>query len=281
MSTITRTSRFRRLTAASSILAVAGAITLAAYSDHAEMETEFTTGTFGIAIDGNEGNPDAYSVAFDATDLVPGDTAETTVDLQNTGTITAAVGLATTTASAETPEARAFLDGLRGSYSVDGGDTWSEEVPLAELTTTEDLTLQGGASTPFSIRVHYLEGTGNEAQGAETSVNFRFEAEQFEPADVLPGQESPVITVDRSEYRVGDSMEVTIAGLVPLREYQLYFAGWSMWGGTFHSTADGTGVIFMDYEVPADLLNDGEVSIALSREGEQVGLHGTGAVVID
>lgn len=186
-------SRKQRLLAASSVLAIGAGITLAAYSDQVDMSAEFTTGTFDIAVDGQD---QSYQIPFDITELTPGDTATATVEVQNTGTIDAelhlgnyayAYGSGLGSVPAEESE---FLQHLSFDYSFDGGQSWSDGKAAADADfgdfTSPDSVLVTGDSTELTIRVHYAEDAPNAAQDSRAELHFDLNA--FEVGKAPAGQ---------------------------------------------------------------------------------------------
>ncbi len=177
-----RRFRWQYAAAATAVLALVTSFTWAAFSDQAAMETHFTTGTFGINLDGNEGNPINYEVAFSAENLDPGDSASATITINNSGTEDAYVYLASTTVTGGAE----FAAALRGDVTASAVSAGSGA--LATLTTAgNEWLIPGGGSLPVTVTASLPADAGNAVQGQDVDVVFLFRAEQDDPTPSLEG----------------------------------------------------------------------------------------------
>lgn len=162
---------------------VIGSTSFADWGDAAAAEETFTSGTFGINLDGQEGNPIAYHSVFSATDLQPGDSETKTVQLNNSGTIDAWVWLEPTTT--DSTGGTDLAAALQGTVSANLATVASGQ--LTGLNTKSSAWLvPAGGSLPVNLVVALPETASNVTQSQEVKVRFNFQASGLEPIVAAP-----------------------------------------------------------------------------------------------
>ena len=168
MSTPRKRPSFTWIAGSLTVLTLAAGTTLAAWTDQAAMEAAFSTGTFGIQINGEDGNPVPVQVPFSITKLQAGDTSSATVTIANTGTEDAWLTLASTavTGGAE------FASALTGAVTtVEEGQLGAG--PLETLTTTgSSFYIAPGAERQVTVDVTLDANAGTEVQGQNVTALF-------------------------------------------------------------------------------------------------------------
>lgn len=153
------------------ILAVGGTAVSALWVDTAAVETTITTGTVDINVDGNEGNPTAYTFTLPITQFAPGVTTSKTLTVKNNGTLPVTLAMST----ANSAGAGGLATALTSSMTLSGTAAYSGALSAATFTAKP---LAPGASAPLAITVTAPAGLANTFQGKTDTITFTFTAEQ-------------------------------------------------------------------------------------------------------
>src|SRR3954454_20813641 len=164
---------------------MAGAMSLALFTDQQTVNNSFTAGT--IALNG----PGITSLSLSSSALMPGDTKNSSVTVQNDGTAQLRYSVSATSTNADTKNLRSVLtltvktigtncatfDGTQLFTGTLGASSAVIGLP-AQGADTGDRNLNASASEVLCFRLVLPSGTGNAYQGAATTTTFTFDAEQ-------------------------------------------------------------------------------------------------------
>lgn len=191
MESTTRSRRDRRrrrrlLAVLISVMAVGTATTtalsLALFTAQTAVGANFTTGTIVIAT-----NP--ATTVFNVPAMMPGDTVNASLQVQNTGTAQFRYAMAGVSTNADTRNLRDQItltvkEQGTSCAAFDGTTVYSGALAGAAIgdpatgAQAGDRTLNGGANETLCFRASLPLGTGNTFQGAATVTTFTFSAEQ-------------------------------------------------------------------------------------------------------
>ena len=146
---------------------------------------DFTTGTIDIAVS-------PASAVLTASNMMPGDTANGTLTVQNNGTGTLRYAMTTAATNADSKDLRDQLTlvvktkdtDTAGCGNFNGTQLYSGSLAAALFGDPAsggqggDRTLAGAASEVICFRTTLPLGTGNAFQGAATTATFTLAAEQ-------------------------------------------------------------------------------------------------------
>lgn len=164
---------------------MAGAMSLALFTDQQTVNNSFTAGT--IALNG----PGITSLSLSTSPLMPGDTKNSSVTVQNDGTAQLRYAVSATSTNTDTKNLRSVLnltvktlgtncatfDGTQLFNGTLGASTSIVGNP-AQGADTGDRNLNATANEVLCFRLTLPSGTGNAYQGAATTTTFTFDAEQ-------------------------------------------------------------------------------------------------------
>jgi predicted ribosomally synthesized peptide with SipW-like signal peptide len=164
---------------------MAGAMSLALFTDQQTVNNSFTAGT--IALNG----PGITSLSLSSSALMPGDTKNSSVTVQNDGTAQLRYSVSATSTNTDTKNLRSVLnltvktlgtncatfDGTQLFTGTLGASTAIIGLP-SQGADTGDRNLNGSASEVLCFRLQLPSGTSNAYQGAATTTTFTFDAEQ-------------------------------------------------------------------------------------------------------
>jgi len=164
---------------------MAGAMSLALFTDQQTVNNSFTAGT--IALNG----PGITSLSLSSSALMPGDTKNSSVTVQNDGTAQLRYAVSATSTNTDIKNLRTVLtltvktigtncatfDGTQLFTGTLGASTAIIGLP-AQGADTGDRNLSVSANEVLCFRLQLPSGTGNAYQGAATTTTFTFDAEQ-------------------------------------------------------------------------------------------------------
>ncbi|NKW17154.1 hypothetical protein GS940_02710 [Rhodococcus hoagii] len=179
------TGRRTRAVASLGIVLGLGAIgTLAAWSDTATATSGvFSTGSINLKLNGDDGNPTAYSFAtLTKTNMLPNASVAATLPVQNTGTVPFSYAMyAAATSSPLAPYLKVTVStGTSNGTVCSGGEAIATSVPLvsggtANLVSTAR-TVGGGASETLCFQVALDSAAPTAVQGLTLNTSFNFSA---------------------------------------------------------------------------------------------------------
>jgi spore coat-associated protein N len=164
---------------------MAGAMSLALFTDQQTVNNSFTAGT--IQLNG----PGISSLSLSSSALMPGDTKNSSVTVQNDGTAQLRYSVSATSTNTDSKNLRGVLtltvktvgtncatfDGTQLFTGTLGASSAIIGLP-AQGADTGDRSLNASASEVLCFRLQLPSGTGNAYQGAATTTTFTFDAEQ-------------------------------------------------------------------------------------------------------
>ncbi|QIZ98852.1 MULTISPECIES: TasA family protein [unclassified Leifsonia] len=180
----TLTPRVKVLAAMGIVLTAGIGMTLAAFTDTGNVETQFTSGSLDLKFDADQdGNPTNYLVDFSAgfDNLAPGDTVERDLQVFNSGTIDANLDLGVPQI---TNDAGAPAAALEDSLSIVITDTSDASTLYSgPLTAAAFSALDIASGGSVNGRTLHLEVTldptaATDVAGQSVSVVFPFTASQ-------------------------------------------------------------------------------------------------------
>jgi predicted ribosomally synthesized peptide with SipW-like signal peptide len=164
---------------------MAGAMSLALFTDQKTVNNSFTAGT--IALDG----PGIATLSLSSSPLMPGDTKNSSVTVKNNGTAQLRYSVSAASTNTDSKNLRGVLnltvkDIGTGCANFDGntlftgtlGATTSIIGLPAQGADAGDRNLDSTDSEVLCFRLSLPIGTGNAYQGATTTTTFTFDAEQ-------------------------------------------------------------------------------------------------------
>jgi spore coat-associated protein N len=164
---------------------MAGAMSLALFTDQQTVNNSFTAGT--IQLNG----PGIASLSLSSSALMPGDTKNSSVTVQNDGSAQLRYAVSAASTNADTKNLRSVLtltvktqgtncttfDGTQLFSGTLGATTAIMGNP-AQGADSGDRTVAASASEVLCFRLQLPLGTTNAYQGAATTTTFTFDAEQ-------------------------------------------------------------------------------------------------------
>src|SRR4051794_20399342 len=164
---------------------MAGAMSLALFTDQQTVNNSFTAGT--IALNG----PGIASLSLSSSALMPGDTKNSSVTVQNDGSAQLRYAVSATSTNTDSKNLRSVLtltvktvgtncstfDGTQLFNGTLGATTAILGSPT-QGADSGDRNLAASASEVLCFRLQLPSGTGNPYQGAATTTTFTFDAEQ-------------------------------------------------------------------------------------------------------
>jgi predicted ribosomally synthesized peptide with SipW-like signal peptide len=187
-------TRARALLTLGMVLGLGAMTTLAYWTDTATVTTgSFTSGTLNLKVDGNEGNPTAYSLTtFTAANLVPGESVAGSFAVQNTGNVDFTYTATGTATGALAPSLRftvktgatSSTTGSAGSRvgSCTGGTAQSSLLTYtgtAQTVAGTAQTVAAGGSQTFCVIATLDSGTALSEGGKTASASFVVTAKQL------------------------------------------------------------------------------------------------------
>lgn len=155
----------------------AGALSLAIFTDsQAVTGNAFSTGTIDISTT-------PATALFSVTNMMPGDSSTSTVQVNNAGTGALRYSIATSVVTGPTLAAQMQLDVYAGATCT-GTALYSGVLGTgavgsnAQGAQAGDRTLAGGANETLCFKASLPLSTGNTFQNTTTQVTFTFDAEQ-------------------------------------------------------------------------------------------------------
>ncbi|WP_084865928.1 SipW-dependent-type signal peptide-containing protein [Prescottella equi] len=176
-------SRTRAVASLGIVLGLGAIGTLAAWSDTAVATSgTFSTGSIDLKLNGNDGNPTAYSFAtLTKAGMLPNDSVAATLPVQNLGTVPFTYTMsANSTTSGLAPYMRVTVTNGASNGSTCGGTAIASNVALVSGGSASIISaarsIGGSSSETLCFQVALDSSVPNNMQNQTVSTSFNFNA---------------------------------------------------------------------------------------------------------